>query len=257
MFQTYDPPEPRQTGAGRVAHVRQRLVQAGLDALLVPRADEHQGEYVPASAERLKWLTGFSGSAGLAVVARNAAALFVDGRYIVQAPAQVDRHIFEVLQAPEAKLEDWLGKRLKAGDAVGFDPRLHTQAMIEDLTKGLRGRGIELVTIRGSDVAHNPVPLAYALVPASGKPELFVDRDKLSAEAGAHLAKLVKIVPDAKRAKPGARRAQRSDIAVRQSLDARLGTLRAAPKRIRLDPATASSWFFRRLKGGKATIVRG
>jgi Xaa-Pro aminopeptidase len=324
MFQTYDPPEPRQTGAGRVEQVRQRLVQAGLDALLVPRADEHQGEYVPASAERLRWLTGFSGSAGLAVVARNAAALFVDGRYVVQAPAQVDRHVFEVLQAPEAKLEDWLGKRLKAGDAVGFDPRLHTQAMIEDLTKGLRGRGIELVAIRGenlvdqvwgaarpdppvgrivvhpmryagkaaeqkiaelqaslrkegedavvltlpdsiawlfnirgSDVAHNPVPLAYALVPASGKPELFVDRDKLSAEAGAHLAKLVKIVPDAKRAKPGARRAQRSDIAVRQSLDARLGTLRAAPKRIRLDPATASSWFFRRLKGGKATIVRG
>src|SRR5215813_3522176 len=320
MFQTYDPPEPRQTGAGRVEQVRQRLVQAGLDALLVPRADEHQGEYVPASAERLKWLTGFSGSAGLAVVARSAAALFVDGRYVVQAPAQVDRRIFEVLQAPAAKLEDWLGKHVKAGDVVGFDPRLHTQAMIEDLTNGLRGKGIELrairgenlvdqvwgaarpdppvgpiavhpmryagkaaeqkiaelqaslrkegedavvltlpdsiawlLNIRGSDVAHNPVPLAYALVPASGKPELFVDRDKLSAEAGAHLAKLVKIVPDAKRAKPGARRAQRSDIAV----DARLGTLRAAPKRIRLDPATASSWFFRRLKGGKATIARG
>ena len=324
MFQTYDPPEPRQTGAGRVEQLRQLLVKAGLDALLVPRADEHQGEYVPASAERLKWLTGFSGSAGLAVVAQNAAALFVDGRYVVQAPAQVDRHIFEVLQVPEAKLEDWLGKRLKAGDVVGFDPRLHTQVMVEDLTKGLQGRGIELVAtrgenlvdqvwgaarpdppvgpmlvhpmryagkaaeqkiaelqaglrkegedavvltlpdsiawlfnIRGSDVAHNPVALAYALVPASGKPELFVDRDKLSAEAGAHLAKLAKIVPDAKRPKPGARRAQRSDIAVRQSLDARLRTLRAARKRIRLDPATASSWFFRRLKGGKATIVRG
>ncbi|HSR80424.1 MAG TPA: aminopeptidase P family protein [Hyphomicrobiaceae bacterium] len=321
MFQTYDPPEPRQkTGAERVEELRQLLVKAGLDALLVPRADEHQGEYVSASAERLKWLTGFSGSAGLAAIARNAAALFVDGRYVVQAPAQVDRHIFEVLQAPEAKLEDWLGKHLKAGDAVGFDPRLHTQAMLEDLTKGLRGRGIELVAIRGenlvdqvwgavrpdppvgpivvhpmryagksaeqkigelqaslrkegedavvltlpdsiawlfnirgSDVAHNPVPLAYALVPASGKPELFVDRGKIGAEAGAHLAKVAKIVPDAKRAKPGARR----DIAVRQSLEARLRALRAAPKRIRLDPATASSWFFRRLKGGKATIVRG
>src|SRR5262245_32155907 len=323
MFQTYDPPEPRQTGAGRVEQLRQRLVRAGLDALLVPRADEHQGEYVPASAERLKWLTGFSGSAGLAVVARSTAALFVDGRYVVQAPAQVDRRTFEVLQAPEAKLEDWLGKRLKAGDVVGFDPRLHTQAMIEDLSKGLRGKGIELLAIRGenlvdqvwgaarpdpptgpivvhpmryagksaeqkiaelqaslrkegedavvltlpdsiawlfnirgSDVAHNPVPLAYALVPASGKPELFVDRDKLSAEAGAYLAKLGKIVPDAKRAEPGVRRVRRSDIVVRQSLDTRLGALKAAPKRIRLDPATASSWFFRRLMGGKATIVR-
>jgi Xaa-Pro aminopeptidase len=324
MFQTYDPPEPRQTGAGRVEQLRQLMVKGGLDALLVPRADEHQGEYVPASAERLKWLTGFSGSAGLAVVARSAAALFVDGRYVVQAPAQVDRRIFEVLQAPAAKLEDWLGQHVKAGDVVGFDPRLHTQTMIEDLTNGLRGKGIELrairgenlidqvwgtarpdppvgpiavhpmryagkaaeqkiaelqanlrkegedavvltlpdsiawlFNIRGSDVAHNPVPLTYALVPANGKPELFVDRDKLSAEAGAHLAKLAKIVPDAKRAKPGARRAQRSDIAIRQSLDARLRALRPAAKRIRLDPATASSWFFRRLTGGKATIVRG
>jgi len=324
MFQTYDPPEPRQTGAGRVEQLRQLMVKGGLDALLVPRADEHQGEYVPAPAERLKWLTGFSGSAGLAVVARSAAALFVDGRYVVQAPAQVDRRIFEVLQAPAAKLEDWLGKHVKAGDVVGFDPRLHTQAMIEDLTNGLRGKGIELrairgenlvdrvwgavrpdppvgpiavhpmryagkaaeqkiaelqaslrkegedavvltlpdsiawlFNIRGSDVAHNPVPLAFALVPASGKPELFVDRDKLSAEAGALLAKLAKIVPDAKRAKPGARRAQRPDIAIRQALDARLQALRATAKRIRLDPATASSWFFRRLTGGKATIVRG
>jgi Xaa-Pro aminopeptidase len=324
MFQTYDPPEPRQNGAGRVEQLRQLLVKAGLEALLVPRADEHQGEYVPASAERLKWLTGFSGSAGLAVVARTAAALFVDGRYVVQAPAQVDGRIFEVLQVPEAKLEDWLGKHLKAGDVVGFDPRLHTQAMIEDLAKGLGGKGIELLAvrgenlvdqawgsarpdppvgpilvhpmryagkaaeqkiaelqaslrkegedavvltlpdsiawllnIRGSDVAHNPVPLAYALVPASGKPELFVDRDKLGAEAGAHVAKIAKIVPDAKHAKSGARRAQRSDTAVRQSLDARLRVLRAAPKRIRLDPATASSWFFRKLKGGKASIVRG
>jgi Xaa-Pro aminopeptidase len=324
MFQTYDPTEPRQTGAGRVEQLRRLLVQAGLDALLVPRADEHQGEYVPAAAERLKWLTGFSGSAGLAVVARSTAALFVDGRYVVQAPAQVDGRIFEVLQVPEARLEGWLGKRLKAGDVVGFDPMLHTQAMIEDLTKGLKEKAIELVAIRGknlvdqiwgaarpappvgpivvhpmryagkaaeqkiaelqaslrkeredavvltlpdsiawlfnirgSDVAHNPVPLAYALVPASGKPELFVDRDKLSAEAGAHLAKLAKIMPDAKRAKPGLHGQRRSDSAVRQSLDARLRALKAAPKRIRLDPATASNWFFRRLRGGKATIVRG
>src|SRR5262245_43681482 len=323
MFQTYDPPEPRQNGAGRVEQLRKLLVKGGLDALLVPRADEHQGEYVPAAAERLKWLTGFSGSAGLAVVARTAAALFVDGRYVVQAPAQVDRRIFEVLQSPEAKLEDWLGKRLQAGAGVGFDPRLHAQAMIEDLTKGLRKKGIELVAvrganlvdqvwgaarpdppvgpivvhplryagkaaeqkiaelqaslrkegedavvltlpdsiawlfnIRGSDVAHNPVPLAYALVPASGKPELFVDREKVGAEARAHLARLAKILPDRKRAK-GARRAQRSDIAVQQSLEDRLRELRAVPKRIRLDPATASSWFFRKLKGGKASIVRG
>src|SRR5262249_41751457 len=90
---------------------------------------------------------------------------------------------------------------------------------------------------------------------ASGKPELYVERDKVGAEAGAHLARLAKILPDRKRPK-GVRRAQRSDIAVQRSLEARLRELRAAPKRIRLDPATASSWFFRKLKGGKASIVR-
>src|SRR6476660_770867 len=115
MFQTYDPPEVRQSGAERVDKLRRLMAKTGLDAVLVPRADEHQGEYVPPSAERLKWLTGFSGSAGLAVVARSAAALFVDGRYVTQAPTQVDARTFEVLQIPEAKLSDWLGKHLKTG----------------------------------------------------------------------------------------------------------------------------------------------
>src|SRR5262249_15871710 len=123
-FQTCDPPEPRLNGAGRVEQLRQLLVKAGLDALLVPRADEHQGEYVPASAERLKWLTGFSGSAGLAAVGRTTAALFVDGRYVVQAPAHVDRRIFEVLQAPAAKLEDWLGPHREAGGGGGLHPKV-------------------------------------------------------------------------------------------------------------------------------------
>ena len=115
MFQTYDPPEARQSGAERVERLRRLMAKAGLDAVLVPRADEHQGEYVAPSAERLKWLTGFSGSAGLAVVGRIAAALFVDGRYVVQAPGQVDMRTFEVLQIPQAKLDEWLGKNLKSG----------------------------------------------------------------------------------------------------------------------------------------------
>ena len=137
MFQTYDAPEGEQDLAARTARLRGLMAKTGLDAVLVPRADEHQGEYVAPSAERLKWLTGFSGSAGLAVVARSAAALFVDGRYIAQAPTQVDTRIFEVLQIPDAKLSDWLGKHLRAGAVVGFDPWLHTATAIEDLGKSL------------------------------------------------------------------------------------------------------------------------
>jgi len=303
MFQTYEASEVRQSGAERVEALRREMAKAGLEAVLVPRADEHQGEYVPPAAERLRWLTGFSGSAGLAAVGRTSAALFVDGRYVVQAPAQVDTRTFEVLQVPQAKLEDWIGKHAKAGGAVGFDPKLHTVAMVEELTKSLKPKGIKLkalgrnlvdkiwgrerpppplapvvphalryagkaaeqkiaelqaalrkegedavvltlpdsiawlFNIRGSDVAHNPVALAFAIVPASGKAELFVEAAKVGPDAKAHLAPLAKISEPA-------------------ALDRRLAALKGMGKRIRLDPATASSWFFRKLTGGKARIVR-
>src|SRR5262249_62233316 len=99
-----------------------------------------------------------------------------------------------------------------------------------------------LFNIRGCDVAHNPVPLAYAIVPASGKPELFVDRGKLGGEAGAHLAKLARIFPDARGTKPGVRtatsRAKRSDMAVPPAPQDRLEGRKPAPHRRRPDPAT-------------------
>jgi len=304
MYQTYEAPPAREGGVDRVDKLRRLMAAAGLEAVLVPRADEHQGEYVAPSAERLRWLTGFSGSAGLAAVARRAAALFVDGRYVVQAPTQVDTRIFEVRQIPQTKLEDWLCSHVPSGSAVGFDPKLHTAAMVEELTRSLRPKGIRLkalgrnpvdriwgrerpappqqpvvphplkyagkaaeqkiaelqaslrkegqdavvltlpdsiawlFNIRGSDVAHNPVALAFALVPANGKAELFIDPAKVRTEAKAHLAPLAKVSEPA-------------------ALDHRLAALRATDRRILLDPATASSWFFRKLAGGKATIVRG
>src|SRR5215467_14949737 len=108
MFQTYDPPEPRQTGAGRVEQLRQRMVKGGLDALLVPRADEHQGEYVPARAQRLRWLTGFTGSAGLAVILPQQAAIFVDGRYTLQAEKEVDGALFARRYLVEQPASEWI-----------------------------------------------------------------------------------------------------------------------------------------------------
>ncbi|MCK5089728.1 MAG: aminopeptidase P family N-terminal domain-containing protein, partial [Hyphomicrobiaceae bacterium] len=96
MFQTFETTAQRNLSAERIKELRKLTAQAGLNAYLVPRADEHQGEYVPPCAERLKWLSGFSGSAGLVIVTRKTAALFVDGRYTVQARAEVDTDIFEV-----------------------------------------------------------------------------------------------------------------------------------------------------------------
>src|SRR4028118_1303932 len=84
QFQFFDDTTSPSQGPAHVARLRTEMARRGLDGFIVPRADEHQGEYVPRSAERLAWLTGFTGSAGTAVILRNEAALVVDGRYTVQ-----------------------------------------------------------------------------------------------------------------------------------------------------------------------------
>ncbi len=105
MFQSFDAPSATRTGAARVAALRQLMGKLGLDAVLVPRADEYQSEYVPPSADRLRWLSGFSGSAGRIIITRDAAALFVDGRYVLQAPGEVDTAVFEIAQVPQTDRE--------------------------------------------------------------------------------------------------------------------------------------------------------
>jgi Xaa-Pro aminopeptidase len=302
MFQNYAAPPARSDGRQRLVDLRAAMAERAIDALLVPRADEYQGEYVAPAAERLAWLTGFTGSAGVAVVAAGAAALFVDGRYLVQARQQVDTDAFEILQLPAARPEDWLATHLAAGAVVGADPRLHTASMLEGLAKAMKAKGIALklpqanlvdriwrarpappkglvvphplvysgrpaeekiaelqallraagedaviltlsdsiawlLNIRGSDVAHNPVVLAFLIVPSRGKPEIFLDPDKLAPEARRHLAGLAKV----------------SEPAV---LERRLKALKGTAKRIRLDPNTAAGWFFRKLGGGRARISR-
>ncbi len=96
MFQTFESQSERGAATERIKELRRLMAAAKLDAYLVPRADEHQGEYVPAAAARLKWLTGFSGSAGIAIVTKKTATLFVDGRYTVQARAEVDPGVIEL-----------------------------------------------------------------------------------------------------------------------------------------------------------------
>ena len=117
------------------------MAEAGVDAFLVPRADAHQGENVAPRDERLAWLTGFTGSAGLAVVTRDRAALFVDGRYRLQVRGEVDLDAFEVRRHPEDKPGDWLIEALPGGGRVGFDPWLHPATEIETLRRGARARG--------------------------------------------------------------------------------------------------------------------
>src|ERR1700735_1501220 len=94
--------------ASRLAALRQELARQGLDGFIVPRADEHLGEYVPASAERLAWLTGFPGRAALAAVLADKAAVFTDGRYVLQLEAQTDPTQWERCHSTEEPPPGWL-----------------------------------------------------------------------------------------------------------------------------------------------------
>ncbi len=302
MFQTFDTPEAGAAASHRIRDLRATLAKLKLDAYIVPRADEHQGEYVPPSAERLAWLTGFTGSAGNAVIGLERAALFVDGRYRVQSRAQVDTSLIEIVELP-GNLTEWMRGALAAGSVVGFDPWLLTAAQVERTAAALREKGITLkpvsgnlvdklwagerpapplgpviahpdtlagrsasdkiealqkilksdghdaivltatdsvawlFNIRGSDVPHTPVVLAFAIVPASGKPELFVAAAKIGEAAEAHLSPIAKLSPPS-------------------ALAERLDALKALGKKVRVNAAAAAYWIERRL-GGKARVARG
>src|SRR5437763_1647614 len=122
LFQSFEDQSDPATCAPRLAALRAELAKRGLDGFLVPRADEHQGEYVPKRAERLAWLTAFTGSAGAAVVLKERAAIFVDGRYTLQVREQTDTKLFEprdlVAEGPAA----WLAANAPMGARIGYDP---------------------------------------------------------------------------------------------------------------------------------------
>jgi len=119
---------------------------------IVPRADRHQNEYVPDSDERLAWLTGFTGSAGSAIVLLERAALFADGRYTLQARDQVDTSIFEIVHMVETPPDQWIERNLNSSDRLGYDPWLHTSDGAERLAKACIAAGATLV-------AADPSPL--------------------------------------------------------------------------------------------------
>ncbi len=144
IYQSFKEVTDPSNVAPRNAALREKLAEKQLDAFLIPRTDAHRGESLPAAEQRLAYVTGFTGSAGLAIVAKKKAALFVDGRYTLQAPDQTDTNLVEIQQLPEAKLSDWMGKNLSKGARVGFDPWLHTPNEIRDLTTKLGGHA-ELV----------------------------------------------------------------------------------------------------------------
>jgi Xaa-Pro aminopeptidase len=280
--------------------LRDSLAVLGLTGFLVPHGDEHQSEYPPPSSERLAWLTGFTGSAGFAIVLKDAAAIFVDGRYTLQAAAQVDP-VFareHLIENPPSK---WLAGHAKSGGRIGYDPWLLTLADVRRFTDAAKSAGAELVpveanpidalwldrpapplgavalhpaslageeaaakiarlqslvaaknadaavltqpdsiawllNIRGADVAHNPTALAFAVLPAAGRPALFIDGRKLSNSVRTALASLAEIEAPA-------------------SLAAGLAAL--GGKRVLLDPQATADAIRKMIADAGGTIVEG
>jgi len=301
-FQTFDASTERAASAERVAALRAELKRRGLDGFIVPRADRHQNEYVPPCEERLAWLTGFNGSAGAAIVLADRAAIFVDGRYVLQVRDQIDTDVFAVEHLIDNPPDKWLEAHLTAGARFGYDPWLHTADGTEKLAKACTAAGAALVpvepnpidsvwpdrpapplgpvvirelrfageaaqaklariqaeivklkadalvvsdphnvawtfNIRGSDVAHTPLPLAFAILPKHGRATLYIDGRKLSNEVRGYLEALADV---------------REDDAFASALE-KLG---AAKANVRLDSATAANALARIISDSGGTVAR-
>ncbi|MBZ6382625.1 aminopeptidase P family protein [Sphingomonas sanguinis] len=244
--------------SARLAALRAELAAQGLDGFVVPLTDEHMSEYVGDYAQRLGWLTGFGGSAGSAVVLRDKAAIFTDGRYTLQVREQVSGEDYAYIPVPQDSVAAWLGRETAAGQRIGYDPWLHTRQQVADMSAALTDRDAELVAVtanpidavwtdrpapspavltvqddavagessaakrarigewlaeqradavvlsaldsiawalnvRGTDVAHTPVALSYAIVHADGETDLFVAPEKITPAVRAHLGNAVRL----------------------------------------------------------------
>ncbi len=131
--------------AAHLEAVREEMRAAGYDALVVPRADEYLGEYIPAHNERLRWLSGFTGSAGFVLVTASEAAIFVDGRYTVQVRQEVSPQLFEYCRFGEEAHADWLAQHLSSAATVACDTRMHPLRWFRETSAALAAAGLELV----------------------------------------------------------------------------------------------------------------
>ncbi len=151
-FQTFEEPEGGVALTARLAALREELARRRLTGFVAPRADAQQNEYVAPSEERLAWLTGFTGSAGMAIVLNQQAAVFVDGRYTLQAAKQLDAQAWRVEPLVDPSPESWLERHLAAGDRLGFDPWLHTAAAAERLAAACTRAGAELIAVDSNPI---------------------------------------------------------------------------------------------------------
>ncbi|MBL6851972.1 MAG: aminopeptidase P family protein [Alphaproteobacteria bacterium] len=190
-FQTYENETDAATCAPRLAALRAELKRRGLDGFLVPRADAHQGEYVPKRDERLAWLTAFTGSAGAAAVLADKAAVFVDGRYTLQIRQQTDTRLFEPRDLVEEGPAKWLEHALPKGTKMAYDPWLHTQGAVELLRVAVDKAGGTLIAVDS-----NPVDAVWEDQPAAPTAKAIIQDMNLAGESAE--SKRTRIAEDVK-----------------------------------------------------------
>ena len=164
----------------RLDALRQELARRGLDGFVVPISDEHMSEYVGAYAQRMAWLTGFGGSAGTAVVLKDEAAIFVDGRYTLQVRDEVDGQLYAYESVPQTSVAKWLGEHAQAGMKVGYDAWLHGKRWADAAGKALAEKGAELVPVDG-----NPVDAVWQDRPAPSAAPALVHPEELAGPSSA------------------------------------------------------------------------
>ena len=280
----------------RLDSVRAAVRSEGLDGFIVPRADEHLGEYVPPAAERLAWLTGFTGSAGLAIVLATRAAVFTDGRYTLQLEQEADVALWERCHITETPPAAWLKANAPAGARIGYDARLISEEALARFAES----GVTLVAAANpidavwSDRPPPPAapalpqPLAYAGQDSAEKRALLAaeltragqDAAVLSdphaiawllnirgadldytpvalADALLHADGRVDLFIDPAKLPEGTRAWLGNSVAV--AAPERLGAAldALAGRRVRVDPAGTPAWFAQRLRAAGAEVVAG
>ncbi|MBS0548761.1 MAG: aminopeptidase P family protein [Proteobacteria bacterium] len=193
LTQADDGLEDSPAPASRLAALRAELKQRGLDGFVVPRVDEHQGEYVPRRSQRLAWLTGFSGSAGTAVVLADKAAIFVDGRYTLAVRSQVDTNAFVPHQVPEQLPDAWIAANLPKGGKLGYDPWLMTLDAFHRTEAAVQRAGGSLVA-----VGDNPVDAVWKDRPAAPLAPVLPHPDDFSGETSESKRKRIAAIVAAK-----------------------------------------------------------
>ncbi len=186
-FQSFADAGSSHDSAARVAALRAELKRQNLDGVLLPRADAHQNEYVPKCAERLAWLTGFTGSAGFAVVLHKEAAIFVDGRYVIQVRQEIDGKVFQPVDIGETSPAQWLATHARDGARIGYDPWLHTSGQIERFARALDGKGVELVALDA-----NPIDALWTDRPAEPSSPVVIHPARYAGETAAAKIKKLK-----------------------------------------------------------------